>query len=227
MADIAAIINQTSSTKAVDLYYEANFVQRKRLGLSQIGHNCNRFLWYKHHGYPEPVPEGLVLRLFELGNMIEDRMIKDLEQAGFIIEKKQHPVEISLNGITLTGSCDGVISGLLESSQPHVFECKSMGSKGFKKLLSCKYEEYNAQYKGQVHAYMLGLGLTRAFVTVYNKDTSELYQERIKLKKDWIIEKLQSVFDAIAQPLPPERLCPRESHWEAKWCPFYKICFCP
>jgi len=227
MADIAAIINQTSSTKAVDLYYESHFEQRRRLGLSQVGHKCNRFLWNKHHGFPEPVPEGRVLRLFELGNMIEDRMIKDLEQCGFIITQKQHPVEISLNGITLTGSCDGVISGLIESSQPNLWECKSMGSKGFSKLLKCGYEAYNDQYKGQVHAYMLGLGLSRAFVTVYNKDTSELYQERIKLQKDWIIEKLQSVFDAIAQLLPPERLCPRATHWEARWCPYYQICFSP
>lgn len=225
MADIAAIINQTSTIKAIDLYYEANFVQRRRLGLSQIRHNCNRFLWYKHHGYDEPVPDGRVLRLFELGNMIEDKVAKDLEQCGFIIEKKQAPVEFSLNGITLTGSCDGVISGLIESSQPHLWECKSMGAKGFKKLLSCKYEEYNPQYKGQVHSYMLGMGLTNAFATVYNKDTSELYQERIKLKKDWIIEKFQSVFEAIGQKNPPERLCRRATDFEAKWCPFYKTCF--
>jgi len=225
MADIAKILNQTSSIKAIDLYYEANFEQRRRLGLSQVGHQCKRFLWYKHHGFTEPVPEGQVLRLFELGKMIEDRVCKDLEQCGFVITKKQHPVELTINGLTLTGSCDGVISGLIESSKPSLWECKSMGSKGFAKLLRVGYEAYNAQYKGQVHAYMLGLGLTRAFVTVYNKDTSELYQERIKLNKDWIIEKLQSVFGAISLPVPPERYCPRATHWEAKFCPFYQECF--
>lgn len=226
MTNLAEVINETSTCSAIDLYYEAFFEQRRRLGLSQVGHKCPRWLWYKHHKYDETPPSGRVLRLFQLGNLIEDQMYWDLTRAGFVITGQQKQVKFSMDGITLHGSCDGIIYGLIETPKTkHLWECKSIGSKGFAKLLKCGYEEYNPQYKAQVHAYMLGLKLNRAFVTVYNKDTSKLYQERIHLNKDWIIDRLADAFSAIQLKNPPERACPRVDFWEAKWCNFYKTCW--
>jgi len=225
MASISEVINKKSSIAMIDSAYEAKFVQRRRLGLSQVGHSCGRFLWMKHRGYDEPVPSGRVLRLFEMGNMVEVAMVADLTSAGFVVTDSQKHVEFTMDGITLTGSIDGIITGLVESGQPHLFECKSMGAKGFKKLLKDGYEAYSDVYKGQIHAYMLGLGLKKAFVAVYNKDTSELYQERIDIKEDWIIGRLQDVFKAIAQESPPERACIDADWFEAKWCPFYSECW--
>jgi len=100
-----------------------------------------------------------------------------------------------------------------------------MNDKGFTRLLKVGYEEYNEQYKAQVHAYMLGLKLKRAFVTVYNKNNSALYQERIKLNPGWIVDKLQDVFSIISKTTIPERSCPRMDFWRAKFCDFYKVCF--
>lgn len=226
MTNLAEVINEVSSISAVDRYYEAHYQQRWRLGLSQVGHKCKRYLWYKHFGYQESQPpSGRTLRLFQLGNLIEDQLFFDLTSAGLIIRDQQKQIKFSMDGITLRGSCDGIISGLIESGQPHLWECKSMNAKGFKKLLMSGYEAYNPQYKAQVHAYMLGLGLDRAFVTVYNKDTSDLYQERIYLQKSWIIDLLSDVFTTLKLSDPPERLCPRVDHWEAKWCNFYQECF--
>ena len=227
MTNIAEIINENSTVAMVDKAYEADFVQRRRLGLSQVGHQCKRFLWYKHHGLDEPVPDGRVLRLFQLGNLLEDQIVKDLRLAGCIVYGAQKKIKITMDGITLTGSCDGLIQGIVEAPQTvHLWECKTMGAKGFKTLLKDGYEAYNPQYKGQIHTYMLGLGLNRAFVTVYNKDTSAMYQERIKLNKGWVVDMLQDVFQAIRQPEPPDRRCPRADWWEGKlMCNFYEECF--
>ncbi|MHA1558525.1 MAG: hypothetical protein ACTSXG_01770 [Alphaproteobacteria bacterium] len=226
MTNIAEVVNETSTVKAVDLYYESKFKQRRRLGLSQVGHKCKRYLWHKHRGYDETPPEGRVLRLFNLGNILEDQVVKDLTNAGCIITGQQAPVKFTYNGVTLRGSCDGIITGLIESNQKHLWEMKTMGSKGFKILLKNGYEKYNDQYRAQIHAYMLGLGLKKAFVTVYNKDTSELYQERIKLNEDWIVGKLQGVFEAISQDKPPAGSCPqgRLDWWERKFCDFREVC---
>jgi hypothetical protein len=130
-----------------------------------------------------------------------------------------------MDGITLRGSIDGIVTGLIESGQPHLWECKTMNEKGFAKLLKSGYEAYNEQYKAQVHAYMLGLKLNRAFITVYNKNTSEIYQERIALRRDWIIDKLADVFAAINMDHEPERACPRADWWEGRFCSFYERCF--
>jgi hypothetical protein len=225
MANIAEVINQVSTIKAIDLLYEAQNQQRRRLGLSQIGHKCKRYLWYKHKGYDESPIDGKTLRLFELGNILEEHIAKDLQAVGVIVSHRQQHVEFTLDGIALHGSIDGIVTGLIESNQPHLWEMKTMNDKGFAKLLKHGYEAYNDQYKAQVHAYMLGLNLKRAFVTVYNKNTSALYQERIPLNKDWIVDKLADVFEAIKMEREPERACPTPSWFEGRWCGFYSVCW--
>jgi len=229
MTNIAEVVNKVSTISIIDFTYERKFKQRRRLGLSQAGHTCQRFLWYKHRGFDEPVPDGRVLRLFKMGEAVEELVASDLMEAGFEVFDRQAPVEFTMDGITLTGSIDGVITGLMESKGPHLWECKSMGAKSFAKLLKMGYEAYSGlyhdTYKGQIHLYMIGRELKKAFVTVYNKDTSELYQEIIEVKEDWAIGKLQDAFKAIAQESPPERHCPDADNFEAKWCPFYSECW--
>jgi len=225
VANIAEIINETSTVKALDLWYETQREQRRRLGLSQVGHKCKRYLWYKHRGYDEAPIEGRTLRLFELGNILEEHIALDLARIGVSVTHRQYPVKFTMDGITLRGSIDGVVTGLIESGQPHLWEMKTVNDKGFAKLLKSGYEAYNQQYEAQVHAYMLGLKLNRAFVTVYNKNTSEIYQERIALRRDWIIDKLADVFAAIGMEYEPERACPTASWFEAKWCGFYDECW--
>ena len=224
MANIAEIINEISTVKAVDLAYESTRTERNWLGLSQAGHKCHRYCWYKHNGYQGKQIDGRVLRIFQMGNLVEKQMMFDLAQAGVAITQDQKNISFDYGDITLRGHIDGVVTGLIESKEPHLFEAKSMNENGFKKLLKYGYEDYNEQYKFQIHAYALAMKLNNIFILVYNKNSSTLYQERIKLKKDWIIDKLQDVFAAIAGDIP-ERTCPRVDFWEAKWCDFYKECF--
>jgi len=225
MTNLATIINETSTIKALDLWYEANRTQRRRLGLSQVGHKCGRYLWYKHRGYNEKPPSGQTLRLFELGNIIEDHLALDLAAIGVSITDRQKQVRFTMDDITLSGSIDGIATGLIESSAAHLWECKTMNDKAFSQLLKHGYEAHNDQYKAQIHAYMLGLKLKKAFVTVYNKNTSQIYQERIQIKKEWIIDNLADVFRTISMPDLPERACPRLDWFEAKMCSFYNVCW--
>ena len=225
MVDVKKIIAKVSSIAAIDAYYESINKQRSYLGLSQVGHKCPRWLWYKHRGRPETPIKGRVLRLFELGNIVEDQLFLDFARAGFTISDAQKEVSIYNIDVKLTGHIDGIITGLLESNQPHLWECKSMNNKGFQKLKKHGYEAYNPQYKMQIHVYTLLLNLSNIFVVVYNKDTSELYQERIKIKKAWVIEKLQDIFAAITQDHAPDRNCPRCNWYEAAFCGFFQECW--
>lgn len=231
MANIAEIINEVSTVSAIDLWYEADREPRTRLGLSQAGHKCSRYLWYCHHGYVGEQPEGRVLRLFQLGNLLEDQTIADLRASGFIVHSQQRGVKFEYNDATLTGSIDGIIEGLIEAPlTPHLFEHKTASKKKYDELLRKQsYRKWNEGYYWQVQFYMLGLKLKRAAVFVYCKDDSRLYMERIKLDRDATIDRLQDVFTAIQKTDPPERACPRIDHWEAKWCPFYQECWegCP
>ena len=230
MSNIAEIINNKNIVTMIDAInraYEKNNVPRARLGLSQCGHKCKRYLWYCHNGFIGTQPDGRVLRLFQLGNILEDQTIADIQSAGFDIHSGQKHVEFTLDGITLTGSIDGIVEGLIESPKnPHLFEHKTCSLKKFKELKKKgSYRDWNEVYYWQVQVYMLGLGLTRAAVFVYCKDNSELYMERIQLDEGATIDRLQDVFLAIGQMTPPERACPDADYFEAKWCPFYKECW--
>ena len=231
MTDLTKIINQNYITETIDLEYERRNIKRSYLGLSECGHECKRYLWYVFNqktvpGLDKAVPEGRILRLFQLGNILEEQTRADFMAAGFAMCSDQKEVRFDYQGTTLKGHIDGVMTGLKESDQPHLWEFKTCNQAGFNKLLKLNsYEAWEKKYKFQIHAYALGLKLDRILVTVYNKNTSELYQERIRLDKDWIIKQLQEVFSSITLSDPPERLCPRADWWVAKFCPYQKVCW--
>ena len=224
MVDLKGIIDQGSPGKVVEEYYHSNQTSRDYLGLSECGHECKRYLYYRHHGYTQAPIDGRVLRLFQLGNLIEDQAISDLRDAGYTLTDNQKEVTFDNNGIFLRGHIDGIITGLLESKKPHLWECKSANDKSFKKLLKVGYKEWNPVYYTQVQVYMLGLKLDRAFVWVENKNDSQIYTERIKLNKEYAINTLQSAFEAISGSVP-ERKCPSQSWWKAKFCNFNEVCW--
>ena len=226
MVNLKGIIDQGSPGKVVEEYYHSNQTSRDYLGLSEIGHECPRYLYYRHNGYaPSPI-DGRVLRLFQLGNLIEDQAIVDLRESGFTLTDNQKEVTFEHNGITLKGHIDGIIEGLTESSKPHLWECKSANDKSFKKLQKCKsYKEWSSKYYAQAQVYMLGLKLDRALVWVENKNDSNIYTERVRLDKEYAVNLLQDVFTAISKPEPPERKCPSQSWYAAKWCDFAGVCW--
>ena len=225
MVDLSKVLGQGSPGQAVEAWYEANNKPRLHLGLSEIGHECQRYLWYRHNRYQSKAIDGRTLRLFQVGNNIEDQAIDDLKKAGYTITDNQKEVVFDHNGIFLKGHIDGIITGLLESKKPHLWECKSANDKSFKKLQKSGYEEWNSGYRAQIHVYALGLGLDNICVWVEHKDTSTIYTERIKLDKEYAVNILQSAFDAIQQEAPPERKCPSQSWYAAKWCKFADVCW--
>ena len=180
-----------------------------------------------NHGYEGKPIEGRILRLFQLGNLIEDQVVEDLRACGFRLYHPQREVVFTQDETTLTGHIDGIIEGLIESpATPHLFECKSASRKKYDELIrKGSYQAWNEVYYWQVQGYMLGLKLKRSAVFVYCKDDSRLYLERIKLDRSAAIEKLRSVFQAISSPIEPDRACPRVDFYKAKWCPYYKVCF--
>ena len=225
MADLSFLYQATSSISAVDADYEARNVPRLHLGISAIGAKCPRELWYRHNGAVGRQPEGRVLRLFKLGNVLEDQIIIDLRSAGFYVHSQQKAVQFERNGLLLKGSCDGIIEFLLESSKPHLLEIKTASNKRFTELLKVGYEKWDQKYKSQVHVYAYGLKLDRIYVVVYNKDTSELYAERIRVDKQFAKDMIHRAFDVMEARIAPPRKCPNQTWYEAKWCSFCEICF--
>ena len=69
MSNIFEILEPTTLKNKINDYYYKNYIPRKRLGISQIGHPCPAWLWMTYRGLSGEIPSGQILRLFELGNI--------------------------------------------------------------------------------------------------------------------------------------------------------------
>lgn len=227
MADLSFLQAIPGTVDAINRAHEAARQPRRRLGLSQAGHECPRYLWYRHHGHAGDQPSGRVLRLFELGDAVENLIIGDLSMAGCLVYHQQRQVVFTQDGVRLEGHIDGIVRGLVEAPEtPHLFECKTANEKSFGELKKVgDYELWNPQYGFQIQAYMLGLGLKRAAVFVYNKNTSDIAMFRVKSRRSETVDKLQRIFEIITGELP-DRMCKREDFYKAKFCSFRNVCFC-
>ncbi len=204
------IVKTDQVQDTLDKAYEARFVQRVHLGLSEVGNPCQRHLWLAHRGLINKRPDGRILRLFELGNALEDVIVRDLQLAGYEVWAQQLECRVSFGDVTLLGHIDGRIKGLSESKQVHLLEIKTASKKSFDKI-NGDYCAWNEKYKAQVHAYMLATKLKQALVVVYCKDDSRIYSERIKIDKEWIVGKLADVFATI-------NLAEEPGPCEGFWC---------
>lgn len=206
--------------RAINLAYETNRKERKHLGLSEIGENCSRYLWFAHNGHPASTIKGQILRLFHLGCVIEDVVIDDLKKAGFKILSQQTRATIIHNGMKLSGSCDAIVQ--TPDGVNMILEVKTANDNGFKNLQMLGYEAWKPKYAAQIHAYMLGLGVEKALVAVYNKNDSRMYFEELSLNRKAIHAVLDHVQESIASnDVPPFTGCPMQNQ---SWCKFIDTC---
>ena len=118
--NIAAIIDQ---------HHEKNDKPfREHLGISLLGHPCDRYLWLSFRWAIAPVFPGRMLRLFRRGHLEEDTVIADLKAIGCVLNERQTRVDF---GSFVSGSCDGIITSGLpgHENKKFVLEIKTHSKK--------------------------------------------------------------------------------------------------
>lgn len=210
-----------------DYEQRRGFPHRPHLGASQIGNSCERALWYQFHWAAHGDFDGRILRLFDTGNREEVRFIEELRRIGVEVWEidegtgKQWRFEIFGGHFGL--SLDGVCQGLPESSKPHTLEFKTMNDKTFKTLMNNGLEKAKPVYWAQVQIGMHLSGIDRCLFLAVNKNTDELYAERIKPDGSAIAlsEKAERIIFA---DKPLAKIAESEDWYECKFCDFAKIC---
>lgn len=189
---------------------------------------CWRERWASFRGIPIDEGKGFsknpqLLRTFKLGHAIEDVVVDLLEEAGFHISDQQ--LECRGGDGRWIGHIDGLIWMGEPIQKPSLLEVKSANAKRFDLLRELGYEEWNAGYAAQLQAYMhtlpRDLGVDDAIVAVFNKDTSELYFERILYDIDLAMKlEKQSLLVCSSDPMPP----PRPKAAKSRSCKYCKWC---
>lgn len=201
---------------------------RLHLGGSQIGHNCNRYLWYLFYWCESQQFDGRMYRLFDHGNWEEKRINNDLRSIGInvldIDSSTGKQWEFSAFGGHFGLSLDGVANGFKESSAWHSLEYKTFNDKTFNELKNKGVEEYKPQHYSQIQIGLELADLDRNYYIAVNKNTDEMHGERIKRKHKEGTALLKKAERIIFSDEPLDKLSERPDWYECKWCGFYDIC---
>jgi hypothetical protein len=194
---------------------------RPYLGMSMLGEECPRYIWYYFRwAFKEQVPPR-IQRIFDRGHLEEARVIKDLRDAGFAVDNAQEEMRV---GPYIRGHCDGVVSGIPDSSKPHVLEIKAVKDSTFSEYRKKGLEKSNMVYWCQVHLYTHFMKLDRALFIATNKDTEERYYERVRLDKHLVSFLVDRAEDIIVSDAPPKRIKEDPSWYACKFCNAREVC---
>lgn len=157
-----------------------------RLAASGLG-SCEKMQWDKFRWlFPPEIFTGQKLSIFETGEVWEARLVQRLRDAGMIVDDLDPETgeqwRIVFAGGHASGRTDGKVMGVPEAPKTrHVFEAKSMNDRAFKALLKAgSVREGKPEHYAQFTAYMHVQGLTRTLYVSVNKNTDEMYVERVE-----------------------------------------------
>lgn len=172
-----------------------------------------------------------LLRVFAQGHAIEEIVVDFLENAGFCVGYQQ------LECVGGDGRWVGHIDGLIwkdDLGKKSLLEIKSSNARRYAELIEVGYEKWSPNYAAQLQAYMHTMPkeheVDDALVAVYNKDSGEMYCERILYDLDFAMKlEKQSLLVTSSDPMPPPK--PKAAKSRAckfcKWCDRSEWCWSP
>jgi len=214
-----------SISSLIDKYHEESNTNpfRPHMGVSLIGNECERYLFLVFRWAVAPNFPGRILRLFRRGQLEENQIVLDLKNIGIYVHDQQKRVNFNYH---VSGSIDGIIKGGIPEApkSEHLLEMKSYNDSRFKKLKKEGVEKSDSVYFVQCNVYMDGLGIDRALFYAVNKNTDEIYTERLRLDKKVskkYIERAQKITmsDRLPYPLSTDR-----TFFKCKMCNMHEFC---
>lgn len=170
-----------------------------------------------------------MLRLFERGNREEAWLVDDLRAIGVDVRTVDPSTgqqwRVVWHGGHVGGGADGVIiSGLTESSKPHLLEAKTSNVEQFEKLLAQGVQKAKPRHYAQMQVLMRGLKLERAFYVCVCKDDDRIYTERVALDVSFSDEQIARAGRIVFLNEPPPRVAENADSFPCRFCDHRKLC---
>lgn len=198
---------------------------RSHMGCSQIGHPCDRRLWLSFRWAVIERFDGRVLRLFRRGHNEEATVVADLQAIGATVEntgERQSRVDF---GSHLSGSVDGIVSGLPTAKKRRaILEIKTHSAKSFAEVRAKGVKEAHLTHWVQMQVYMLGMKLERGLYFAVNKDDDAIHTEWIHFDSDGAeaaVERAKRI--ALAERMP-EPISADPEWYQCKLCSYSTFC---
>lgn len=213
--------------------------RRPYLGGSSWGDECARKLAFEFHDCPTDSPDpfsGELLRIFDMGYDLEDRMADYLRLAGFTLLTESEDGKqfgFSALGGKLKGHCDGIITaGPLDYPYPIIWENKGLGATIWRMLVSKGLEDGKPLYFGQVQTYCAyldaprGSRLNGGLFTAVRRETGEIYDQLVPfepVKAQALSDKAVMIVKS-ARPEDVPRITSNPSDWRCDFCDYQRRC---
>lgn len=210
--------------------------QRTYLGASRIGEDCSRRLVYEYTQTP-PDPDkafsGQTLRIFAAGHQFEELSIRWLRAAGFeLLSQRRDGGQFGFEtaGGRIKGHIDGVIVAGpdIGLTWPALFEHKALKARSWSDVVKRGVALSKPVYYAQLQLYMAYMAFDVALLTCLNKDTQELYHERVAFVPhiaQGLSDKAVAILRAAeAHDLPP-RIAAKPDFHICRFCPFHATCW--
>ncbi len=193
--------------------------RRFYLGISQVGNPNQRLLWMRWRWMMPDDMGARVLRLLDLGNVVEDDLIKKLREIPgariFDVNDNGEQFETSAFGGHLKGHIDGIAKNLpgLDKDNPYLLEFKTANDNRFNKLKGLdSYCAWSEEYAAQIHLYMGLFNFKHCIAIVYNKNNSDLYTEVVEYDKILFDSLTDKAKDILTREDPPENYIPETDY---------------
>ena len=203
---------------------------RTHLGISIIGRECPRAVWYSWRWYRFVKHTGRLLRLFSRGHREEASLIKYLEGIGAKVEAVDPATGkqflVSDLGGHYGGSCDGKVSGLeaFGMNGKGLLEFKTHNEKSFKVLKEKGVQTAKRDHYVQMQAYMGYHGLLWALYVAVCKNDDHLHIEVVWFRQETFDLYRDRAADLVEARYPPNRISNTSSYFVCKFCDFHDIC---
>jgi hypothetical protein len=219
---------------------------RNYIGGSGLGHECERRIQYDlTHPTMKEIPEMRMVRIWGLGDKVEDYLETLMLDAGFDLraiqtndegfpllneEGCQQQYGFEMGGGRVQGHLDGIIMGGPKiMDYPALFEAKSIKHANFKKFVDGGVAIANPTYYAQVQFYQKCMNLLNpALFLMMNKDNSEIYAELIPHHAafaDSLVAKAERILDSTDAGVLMPRGFANKTVRQCRYCDFQKECW--
>jgi hypothetical protein len=227
--------------------------KRNYLGMSQIGEDCWRKLFYSFRGCKNREIESSGLMAIQDGFVQEDIMAFRLQKLPYLelhtntINKKIDSFGRTLFGDKETdqigfsllldhfkGHADGMIKGIKAAPKTwHVWENKAVNETKFNKLEKLKSElgekealrEWDIIYYAQAQIYMHCSNTERHYLTVQTPGGRNFISCRTDLDKNYANDLIDKAKSIIFDNwTTPAKIADKREYYKCKWCEFQGIC---
>lgn len=201
--------------------------QNERIGASDLGKECDRAVWYSYRWASVKSFGGRMLRLFKTGHLQEARIIEDLRAIGCTVIDVDPATgkQFKIVDGPIVMKPDGLIMGVpgAEKTQ-HALEVKTHSEKSFKGVQSKGVREAKPEHNIQMQLEAHYMKLKRVLYVALNKNTEEIYSERIDYNQKEAEQIIVRAKRIAALAAPPGRIREDPGFFKCKFCDHHSIC---